>query len=886
MTDIRTDAKNIEDACLYAQAIADTMREALVILDGELRVVSANGAFYRMFRLSETDTTGSRLEDLCSGQWRIAPLRQALEAVAGRGEELAEFEIEMNFPEIGRRKVVLNGRRVELEGGRKKRLFLTIREVVEKGIARRENAENQLREDENRFRTMLEHSQDVAYLRDLQLDSYEYISPVVKQITGFSMDELDIETVISRIHPDDLDRVRRMFEAINNHRITSGFLEYRFRRKDGKYLWLGDKYKLMQDENGQPRYRTGIVRDMTDRRQLEEDLRASMDAAGAAMRHAEEQRRILETILVGIPEGITVVKIPEGHLQLVSTYYEQYFRIPAQRLYDMSMEDRLKLLETMGWKGEKPVPMEAHPIFRALHRGEVVMDEEWRIIKPDGTRAVLSVIAAPVRDTNGKITHAVTSFRDITENKKMETALRRSEYELRTLVESSPDLIMRVDNQLRYNFVNRAFEQLTGKTKEQCIGRSHCELGMPQDLCRQLDGMIRRVLHTGGEQNVEFGFMSLFGNRQFWARLIPEFNRVGMVDTVLVVARDITERKRAEDHIRYVSFHDTVTGLYNRTYFEEEVQRLDTGRSLPVSFIMGDVNNLKLVNDTFGHNEGDNFLRKIAEALREACRDEDIVARWGGDEFAVILPETDAATGEKICARIRTVAKQTEGTVIAPSIALGVAAKCRPEENVYHVIRIAEERMYDDKLAESRRNQERVLSSLMALLGKKFPDLRDHIERERALAKRFGRTLELSDSQMAAMDQLVGLHEIGKAVIPAEVFKKPGRLTRKEWETVKRHPEAAYRIIKTFAETAKISDEVLALRERWDGSGYPRGLKGKDIPFLARAFAIMDVYDAITHERPYNRTLTPEEALEELRRNAGRQFDPELSEAFIRTMAG
>jgi diguanylate cyclase (GGDEF)-like protein len=368
--------------------------------------------------------------------------------------------------------------------------------------------------------------------------------------------------------------------------------------------------------------------------------------------------------------------------------------------------------------------------------------------------------------------------------------------------------------------------------------------------------------------------------------VIPEFGAAGRVETLMLIGRDVTERKQAEEHVRYISFHDAVTGLYNRAYFEAEIRRLDTLRSLPISIIIGDVNHLKLTNDTFGHREGDRLLASIGEILQSCCRDEDIIARWGGDEFAVILPKTSAETAAEICGRIHKSAEAYgDKLAIRPSIALGSAVKRSPEEDIFAVVSEAEEEMYDDKLAQSKKNRDAVIGSLLERVRRTWPEHEAHLSRSCDIADRFAAALGLSERELADLKLVILLHDIGKAAVPDTCLKKPGRLTVEEWEAVKRYPETGFRIAKSFAETARVSDEVLSLRERWDGTGYPRGLKGEEIPHLSRVFSIVDVYDILTHERPYAAALTHEQAVGEIRKHAGKQFDPRLVEAFTRSVA-
>jgi diguanylate cyclase (GGDEF)-like protein/PAS domain S-box-containing protein len=470
---------------------------------------------------------------------------------------------------------------------------------------------------------------------------------------------------------------------------------------------------------------------------------------------------------------------------------------------------------------------------------------------------------------------------DITDLKKAEDTLRRNEYELRTLVDNSPDIIFRLNRRQQYVYVNPAYERITGIPKDRFLGQTNEQLGMQREMIEFWQGAARQVLESGREGSAEFDMPSLFGQRYFYARLIPEYEKSGLVNTVLVIARDITERRRAEERIRYISFHDEVTGLFNRAFFEEEIHRVDTERDLPVSIIMGDVNNLKLTNDVFGHEEGDALLKAIASCIRQACRQNDIVARWGGDEFAVILPKTDMATAEEIAARICGMARESGRTVLRPSIALGAAAKDAHDQNIYQVIRQAEERMYDDKLARSKENERMVIAALLRQVQERMHDYAAHSDRCRRLGEEFGAALGISEEQLQDLRRLAELHDIGIAAVPPEILGKPRRLTAEEWNVMKKHAEAGFRVVKTYADTAKISDEVYSHNEYWDGSGYPRGLKGKDIPYLARVFLVIDVYDVITHPRPYARTFTPEEAAIELCRGAGRQFDPELVELFL-----
>jgi diguanylate cyclase (GGDEF)-like protein/PAS domain S-box-containing protein len=344
---------------------------------------------------------------------------------------------------------------------------------------------------------------------------------------------------------------------------------------------------------------------------------------------------------------------------------------------------------------------------------------------------------------------------------------------------------------------------------------------------------------------------------------------------------DITDRKRTEEEIKYLSFHDKLTGLYNRAYFEEELVRLDTDRQLPISVIIGDVNGLKLTNDIFGHLEGDNLLIEISKILMESCRKEDVVARWGGDEFAMILPKTSEEKAEEICRRIRQRCEEMQNDFIQMSIALGNATKHDDETQMHEIIKDAENQMYRNKLEKNKNNKGYILSFLEDILYKKTEETRDHSERIRDMGIRLAEYMNEDDPYLNDIRLLGIFHDVGTIAIKNSILTKKERLTEEDWNEIRKHPDIGYRIAESIHEISHIADIILTHHERWDGSGYPQGLKGGEIPREARLLAILDAYDVMTHPKDYKTPMTQEEAIEELSRCAGTQFDPELVKIFI-----
>ena len=358
-------------------------------------------------------------------------------------------------------------------------------------------------------------------------------------------------------------------------------------------------------------------------------------------------------------------------------------------------------------------------------------------------------------------------------------------------------------------------------------------------------------------------------------------NDEGFVTGAIFVSRDITERRQTEERLKYLSFHDILTGLYNRSYFEEELKRLDTGRQLPLGIITIDVDDLKLVNDTLGHQTGDQLLIDAAEILRGICRRDDIACRWGGDEFAILLPKTTKDSAERICNRIRKASQASEAGSVPLSLSLGAAVKENSDQAMETVFREAEDAMYRDKLLDGRSTRFSMITFFQRALAEKSSESLEHGQHTQGLAARVGDRLGLSGRERDELVILATLHDIGQIAIPGDLLTKPDYLTAEEWELMKRHPESGERITRSVPNLINVAEAILSHHEYWDGRGYPRGFKGEQIPLFSRILTIAYAYDVMTNGRPYKKAVDHAEALSEIEKCAGTQFDPELVKVFV-----
>jgi len=454
--------------------------------------------------------------------------------------------------------------------------------------------------------------------------------------------------------------------------------------------------------------------------------------------------------------------------------------------------------------------------------------------------------------------------------------LKMNEERLKTTLYSIGDGVIAVDNNKKIIMMNKTAEELTGLEKKEALGK-------PLDIVFNIQEDEQNRFYNGKHR-----YYILDGRKTGRRYITITRNEIadteGKIFGEVIVFKDMTEKKKVDDEILYTSYHDPLTDLYNRAFFEVEIRRLDTDRQYPLTVMIGDANGLKLTNDVFGHIEGDRLLKKIAEIMKSSARKEDIIARWGGDEFAIILPKTSEVTAEEIRERIMKACLKSDYKPVQPSLSIGYATKTKDDKSIIDLLTEAENMMYKNKLLEGKDNRDNIIRSFERLLVERKFEGKDHARRMQELAMRFGHMVKLSDDELNDLRLLSVLHDIGKVAIPDSILSKPSKLTDTEWVEVKKHSEKGYIIAKSIFEMTSIAKYILYHHERWDGKGYPNGLKGTEIPKLSRLISIVDAYDVMTNKSPYKKPLTHSQAIEEIKRCAGTQFDPELVEIFIESM--
>jgi len=473
----------------------------------------------------------------------------------------------------------------------------------------------------------------------------------------------------------------------------------------------------------------------------------------------------------------------------------------------------------------------------------------------------------------------------ITELKSLEAELSSERNLLKTTLLSLGDGVISVDVKGNVDLMNAVAEKLTGWTIKEARG-------LPFETVFRIvneytgntcPNPVAQVFETG--DIIELANHTMLLSKNGTAIPIedsaaPIKDETGKINGVVLVFRDYTDKKEKQEKISYLSNHDQLTGLYNRHYFEEQLGSLDTEDNLPFTIVMADVNGLKLTNDAFGHKAGDALLQTVAHILKTECRSTDVVARVGGDEFVILLPKTTGVEAEKIINRIYTAIEAHTQNNIVISVSFGWETRRTSDQGIGEVLSKAEEHMYRKKLVESQSMRNQTIKVIMQTLMETNLRERLHSEKVSLISRSIGEAMGLDMDSLKELEIAALMHDIGKIAINESVLDKAGPLTEAEYEEIKRHPEIGYHILKSVDAYTNLADYVLSHHEQWNGTGYPRGLSKGEIPLIGRIIAIADAFEAMTGDRPYRNSMNPTEAMEEIRRCSGTQFDPQIVETF------
>lgn len=469
--------------------------------------------------------------------------------------------------------------------------------------------------------------------------------------------------------------------------------------------------------------------------------------------------------------------------------------------------------------------------------------------------------------------------------------VRENREQLYAILTSVGEGVIAVDKDKKISFMNEVAEQLTGWENDEANGEAL------EKVFKIINGYTREKVDTSLKNNLETEVaFDLDSNRILISRdgsereiedtISPIKDKHGNIMGMVLVFKDCSDKNEKRREIEFLSYHDQLTGLYNRRYFEKQLNLLNNKKNLPITIVFGDVNGLKTINDAFGHKYGDILLKQVSQVFKEEFREGHIIARTGGDEFIILLPKTEKSDAKRLVDSVKEKLKEKSIMNIITSVSFGLDTKSQADMDVWEVLRNAEDHMYERKIFHSSSKRSEVIRSILNTLYLKTPREDAHSKRVSVICEAIGKEYNLPDDEVKELKLAGELHDIGKIAVDEIVLDKPGKLTKEEWEQIQRHPEIGYRLLATSNQYYSIAEYVLAHHEKWNGTGYPRGLKGEKIPWKARIICIADAFDAMTCERPYRNPLTEEEAIEEIKKGAGGQFDPDIARVFVEKVLG
>jgi diguanylate cyclase (GGDEF)-like protein/PAS domain S-box-containing protein len=408
-------------------------------------------------------------------------------------------------------------------------------------------------------------------------------------------------------------------------------------------------------------------------------------------------------------------------LELNTTYISP----SSTRVYGFTPEERIQMTVDQIMTPESLVNV-AQKLQEELAKEENGSDElnseiiESEMYHKNGVTVWMESLVKALRDSDGKITGIYGSSRDISDRKQAEEDLRESEALNKSIVNAIPDIIFKINIHGVYLDVITSDSEKLFMPKEKMVGKTFAEI-LPKEPAETIIKSIEKAFKKKTLQTCEYLLDVPAGSLYFEARIVP----IDKTNAYMLI-RDITDRKHAEEQIRYIGYHDQLTDLYNRHYFESCEEEL---KDIPVlSVIMTDVNGLKLINDTYGHEAGDELIKKYAELLRRSFKESDIIFRWGGDEFIVILKNTEEAKSWELCNRLIKHCGKVFVKDIPLSISVGISSKLQGG-NFDEAIKEAEDMMYKNKLTESKSSKNLIMKTLQQTLSEKSFETKEHIDR-------------------------------------------------------------------------------------------------------------------------------------------------------------
>ena len=735
---------------------------------------------------------------------------------------------------------------------------------VSRDITERKLAEEALKASENKYHRYIDNAPDTIIISDSSGKIVD-VNKAACVLTGYSKKEL-LSMPANKLITDDFGPLFAKYREViaqNNYFHN----EMQFIKKDGSIGWASVDSVEIDNE-----YYINFINDISYKKQAEINLKLERDKAQTYL-------EVAKVIFIAFDNELNVTLVNQECCKILGLGKEEI--LGRNWIEDFVPEDQKNELKI--WLNN----------ILSDYKEEYLTHEN-PILCTGGSQRIVTWRNAILKDAAGNITGILSSGTDVTEFRRAVAALSESERSKSVFISHIPGIAYRCayDRDWTIEFISDGCTSLTGYKPEDLVQSK--KLAFNDIICEKYREPIweewGKTIREKTLFKYEYEIQRADGEKKWvFEAGQPIFAADGSVEALEGIIIDIDESKKRYNQILYMNDHDFLTGLYNRRYFEEHRKKIDIKENLPLAIITADINGVRIINDAFGHKRGDELIIATAKILSRCNSPNAILARTGGDEFNTIVTNADKNEAQRIVRCIREACAEYNASMPTDSalinISLGYGLKESEDKSLDEALKEAEDHMLNHKLLDRKSHHNSIISSIMAAMYARSQETEKHAERLAELSIMIGHKLGLAQQSINELQLVSMLHDIGKIGIDDRILNKPGPLTKEEWEIMKHHPEIGYRIAMSSPELESIALYILHHHERWDGTGYPSGLSGEQIPLLSRILSVVDAFDAMTKDRIYRKAMSESAAVQEIMDNAGTQFDPKIAEIFIRLIS-
>ena len=735
-------------------------------------------------------------------------------------------------------------------------------------ITNQRAAEIALAESEQKYRNLAENMSDILWQVDLNLNT-TYVSPSVIKLIGATPKDYMAMSLSKKFPPKALNDIYSTInEELKNEdnptidKDRSRTIEIEHYKVDGSVIWLETNVSILRDHDGNAIAFQGVSRDITKRK-----------IADMALEESERSKSLLISNLPGMAYRCSFDR--EWTMQFVSNGSVQLTGYTPANLInnrDISFNDLIAPeYRDIVWNRWQQNLSTKQPF-----------KYEYEIITRHGTRKWVIEMGEGVFDDKGNVLALEGIILDISDRKKAEEQLQNSLERTQSMINNHEAAMLLIEPLTgRIIEANKSASRFYGFSKEELLNMSIQEINVLNK--DEINSSLQEALNKG-QKNFTFPHRIKNGEIKIVDVYSSPIENDGKI-VLFSIIFDVTKREEIRKQNEFLAYHDHLTGLFNRRFFEEEFEKRTKIGEYPIALLLGDIDGFKEINDSFGHAEGDRILKEMAQRISRLVGDKDVLARIGGDEFAIMVSEKSE---QEIRKYLDLLEKSDDNSLERelPSVSWGYGIQRDTRDTIDAITEEAEAFMYNRKYYSHKSTRSKAVDVIMKALFTKSEREEKHSQRVGNLCEAIATKMQLAHSEIDKIRVAGYLHDLGKIGIDETILNKPSKLDTKEWELMKLHPAKGAGILENTSDYRGIADIVLSHHEHYDGTGYPRGLKATAIPLGARIIAIADAYDAITNERPYKRAVDQETAILEMKKYSGLQFDPKIVSIFINEVLG